>query len=328
MLLIIIVVVIVLYLIIHQKETFVGQVCPGVTDKFNLFSNTLVLGTRLNSCDALKSGNYILAQSSIGALLLFNKISGTVIWRSTPNTTGHSGPFYTMLSSRGLITYDSKNLPVWSVPLFGSIKRLTLRDDGILQIINSSGYALWSTPAPSLTSPPISVSLPAPIASTPVASPSVASTPVSLPAPVAPTTPIAPTVSQIPVAPTVNMGPMCVGGNASYNIVGESLRLSGELPQCSGISYNNFKLVQQSDGNLVVFDSSGNQRWSSNLSNRGVPPFKSTMKPDGNLCIYDSTGKMVWCSMTNDKNAAYVTIAGNGQLWYGFNDGIGGYFMG
>ncbi|PPF67725.1 curculin domain-containing protein [Rathayibacter sp. AY1E8] len=71
-----------------------------------------------------------------------------------------------------------------------------------------------------------------------------------------------------------------------------------------------FKLVFQSDGNLVAYNSSSNAIWSSGTQGTGV---RLAMQKDGNAVIYSSTNQAVWLTDTNEPGAT-LSFQDDGNL--------------
>ena len=59
-----------------------------------------------------------------------------------------------------------------------------------------------------------------------------------------------------------------------------------------------YKLVMQSDNNLVIYDGFGTATWASNTYKKGTVGAKLYMQSDGNLVIYDGDTKPIWDSGT------------------------------
>lgn len=76
----------------------------------------------------------------------------------------------------------------------------------------------------------------------------------------------------------------------------------------SGVSY----AALNSNGDLALFDSQGNQLWSLGVSGAST----ATVQSDGNFCLNNSSGGVVWCSHTGGQivNAGSVLDAG-GDLY-------------
>jgi len=58
-------------------------------------------------------------------------------------------------------------------------------------------------------------------------------------------------------------------------------------------------LVNQNDGNLVLYNSSGKPLWASNTNGKG--PSLLIMQNDGNLVLYNSSGVATWNTATEGK---------------------------
>ena len=62
-----------------------------------------------------------------------------------------------------------------------------------------------------------------------------------------------------------------------------------------------YKLVGQTDGNLVIYDSAGTAKWSSGTYGKGVAPYVLTLQSTGNLQWSDSAGTIIWSTNTGGK---------------------------
>jgi hypothetical protein len=76
-------------------------------------------------------------------------------------------------------------------------------------------------------------------------------------------------------------------------------------------SNGNYKLVMQSDGNLVLY-SINRALWASNTA--GKPATKVVMQGDGNLVIYDAQNKAYWASGTAGKGTSTLAMQSDGNL--------------
>ena len=72
-------------------------------------------------------------------------------------------------------------------------------------------------------------------------------------------------------------------------------------------SFNDVKLVMQTDGNLVIYNSSGNPDWSSRTF--GNLNAKLCSQRDGNLVIYTSDNKPIWASGTNTGKPSKILLS-------------------
>lgn len=86
------------------------------------------------------------------------------------------------------------------------------------------------------------------------------------------------------------------------NITSQTLNsCTGQCKESLVATNNVCKVITQTDGNLVIYDSTNKPVWASNTSGKGVGPYKSVMQSDGNYVLYDSTGKPLWASNTYQK---------------------------
>eukprot|EP01133_Synstelium_polycarpum_P012471 gene12471-14630_t len=93
------------------------------------------------------------------------------------------------------------------------------------------------------------------------------------------------------------------------------------------ITSNNFYLVMQQDGNLVLYRGNSflpqHAAWASNTCGKPHGPFTLTMQHDGNLVVYDSHRHPTWASCTNGKghgnHTAVVTYSGSLEVLDGHN---------
>ncbi|MFD1931112.1 hypothetical protein ACFSKW_06425 [Nonomuraea mangrovi] len=88
---------------------------------------------------------------------------------------------------------------------------------------------------------------------------------------------------------------------------GESLKPSESVKSDNG----QYKLIQQAQGNLVLYGPGGNALWSSPAS--GSPAY-ATMQREGNLVIYNALNKPLWSTNTAGNAGAYLTVQDDGNL--------------
>ena len=74
-----------------------------------------------------------------------------------------------------------------------------------------------------------------------------------------------------------------------------------------------YHLTMQGDGNLVLYDSNNNSKWSSGTAGSGL---YVTMQGDGNLVIYDNATPRAsyWASNTSGVSHAYLSLGDDGSL--------------
>ncbi|MCC5613577.1 hypothetical protein LC605_00490 [Nostoc sp. CHAB 5836] len=98
---------------------------------------------------------------------------------------------------------------------------------------------------------------------------------------------------------------------------GTSVLYTGEYLFASQNQYlispnNQYKAIQQSDGNFVLYDYS-TPLWASNTYNR--PVNYTVMQTDCNLVSYDYSGKPLWASNTNGRGySCRLQVQDDGNL--------------
>jgi hypothetical protein len=73
-----------------------------------------------------------------------------------------------------------------------------------------------------------------------------------------------------------------------------------------------FSLVLQDDGNLVLYDASGEAVWASGTAGQDIA--RATMQQDGNLVLYSPGGAAAWASDTYENDGAYLVIQDDRNL--------------
>jgi hypothetical protein len=89
---------------------------------------------------------------------------------------------------------------------------------------------------------------------------------------------------------------------------GRKLLVNQELVSRDG----NFRLVMQSDGNLVEYRSDGNVPFSSDTCGRSVA--HAIMQTDGNFVIYSPGGEAIWATNTPGHRGAYLVLQNDGNI--------------
>ena len=74
----------------------------------------------------------------------------------------------------------------------------------------------------------------------------------------------------------------------------------------------NYKLIFQTDGNLVVYNPSGKAVWDSKTNNKNGKIL--AMQSDGNLVIYTSSYKAIWSSKTHGHSGSTLAIQDDGNV--------------
>ncbi|GAA2842748.1 hypothetical protein GCM10020220_034780 [Nonomuraea rubra] len=110
------------------------------------------------------------------------------------------------------------------------------------------------------------------------------------------------------LAGPVALTAMAQPGNAAVAVAADDRLTPGEW-LLSGQSLTSvggrFKLVQQSQGNLVFYDGT-KALWTSPTA--GNPGAKATMQKEGNLVIYSASNKALWSTPTAGNPGAYLLL--------------------
>jgi len=78
------------------------------------------------------------------------------------------------------------------------------------------------------------------------------------------------------------------------------------------VSPEAYRLRMLTDGNLALFDGSGNELWSTKTY--GHPGAYALMQTNGDLVVYDSTGHALWSSGTGDDPGSHLDMLGDGNI--------------
>ena len=65
-----------------------------------------------------------------------------------------------------------------------------------------------------------------------------------------------------------------------------------------------YRLIMQTDGNLVMYRNDGAVRWHTHTHGKGCPPYQLVMQGDNNLVVYAYGWKATWHTHTHSKGAA------------------------
>ena len=109
-----------------------------------------------------------------------------------------------------------------------------------------------------------------------------------------------------------NVGvPMLISGNKKFRLL---LQKNGTLsaysdhgdiffqtPKLTTSDVGPYNMVMQSDGNLVIYDSSTPMQavWNTGTNGKGVAPYTLIIQDDRNIVVYDSKMTPLWSSTTN-----------------------------
>ena len=240
-----------------------------------------------------RNRKYKLIGQSDGNLVIY-KITPSgesAIWAS--NTNNGPGNYNFIFRDDGILWIFNSNKVIWASNSAGwGANKLVLRDDGNLIIYapyGSGGYreVWWSgsgqsedEPKPNLLPPPF-VFVPPPL---------------KFNAGLKNDTPCQ--AVSAPNAPS---------DTANFNRTFQD----APLTSCSG----QYKLIGQSDGNLVIYKvtpSGESPIWASNTNN-GAGSYNFIFQSDGNLVIYNSN-KPIWASNSNGKGGNRLVMQNDGNL--------------
>ena len=89
---------------------------------------------------------------------------------------------------------------------------------------------------------------------------------------------------------------------------GQSLHPEQSLPSDN----KQYKLILQSDGNVVLYNQQSQAIWATNT--RGIQPRELIMQTDGNLVLYGTNGFPKWASNTYNNPGAFLNVQDDGNL--------------
>jgi len=117
----------------------------------------------------------------------------------------------------------------------------------------------------------------------------------------------APTAATAPT-PETPVTPVTPPSGCGVMVPNQALGADQSVSSCDG----RFSLVQQSDGNLVLYQAGGKALWSTQTN--GSAGEVTVMQEDGNLVVYAPGGKPVWSSGTSGHPGAWLVIRDDGAL--------------
>lgn len=74
-----------------------------------------------------------------------------------------------------------------------------------------------------------------------------------------------------------------------------------------------YKLILQSDGNVVLYNQQSQAIWATNTKGL-IQPREFIMQTDGNLVLYDTNGSPKWASNTYNNLGAFLNVQNDGNL--------------
>lgn len=77
------------------------------------------------------------------------------------------------------------------------------------------------------------------------------------------------------------------------------------------VSNGDSTLMMRSNGDFLLTDGRGIVRWSAHTAGTG---YDAVFQGDGNLAVYDSSGNPAWTSRTDGHNGAVLVLRADGNL--------------
>jgi hypothetical protein len=84
------------------------------------------------------------------------------------------------------------------------------------------------------------------------------------------------------------------------------------------VTCTNYRLELQSDGNFVLYNTSGKPIWATGTEGRGA---KLNVQADGNVVLYDASNRALWATDTNPNSGIIFAIQTDGNLVVYRSDG-------
>ncbi len=116
----------------------------------------------------------------------------------------------------------------------------------------------------------------------------------------------------------------CVGPTSEYSFIGNRITPGSTIGTCQGLKSANdaYMLVQQSDGNLVMYNTKTNKPiWAHNIQN-GIPlaqysaklPNHTIYQSDYNFATYNAGGDLIWEAGLANKTSTDLVMQEDGNL--------------
>ena len=87
------------------------------------------------------------------------------------------------------------------------------------------------------------------------------------------------------------------------------------LDACQGLQTTLYKLVMQSDGNLVLYNkTTGATMWATNTVRTGANSYRFSFQTDGNAVVYDKNNSVLWASGSTGKNGNKFVVQADGNM--------------
>lgn len=118
----------------------------------------------------------------------------------------------------------------------------------------------------------------------------------------------------------VVVGLVLVPAGGARAATGPVLTAGQELRSGESVTAGEYRLVMQTDGNLVMYAAGGRVRWHS--WSFGNPGARAVMQGDGNFVVYSSAGSPLWHSRTWNNPGSRTVVQPDGNLVVYRSDGF------
>lgn len=254
-----------------------------------------------NSGTAGKNGQRLVLQADGNLVLLSN--TGAVVWSS--KTNGMKGRQLRLLDDGNLVLNTASQTPVWAShtvqPASASDTTkpvITLAGSSSISVSQGSAFVDTSAMASDDRDGDLSAKI-------------VVSGGVN---------------TALPGSYALSYNVKDAAGNAAtavtrfVTVQGAATLVAGSLPAGQSLTTNQsllslnggYKLILQTDGNLVLYNASNAVRWSSGTTGKGG--VRLSMQGDGNLVLYTAANAPVWVSNTAGKGGTRLVLSDLGNL--------------
>jgi hypothetical protein len=262
------------------------------------------------------NGTYTLIIQSDGNLVLYDG-SSTNIWQSNTTDKG-TAPYKAVMESTGnFVVYDKNNTNLWSTGTSTANSKLTLDNNGLIKILDSTNKLLWVSNCGSLVTGPFTanclkqwwsgVGCTTDITQNTNYSSWLASTQYQ--------SVLQGTFNQLMSTRDETSSQACYGKSVYDQYKMNTLDSGKQLKRGQSIwSLSNvYKLTLTTTGRLVLYDGTLNEKWSNTTVAGSSSSYTLNMLASGNLTLLDASGNLVFQSGTSVPGS-YLTVDNNGFI--------------
>jgi len=318
------------------EKLFPGEQLFSATNKYRLVlqkdGNLVEYDSHgINTWSSRTNGSLVadLAMQGDGNLVLYD-INGTSIWRTT--TQGMGATHLTIQDDGNIVLYTSSNAPVWSIrngtysfpsDLYMNSSlgvgqqllspahhfRLILQTDGNLVLYDQNNNAKWSSGTTGQSAAYLTVQGNSNVALINTSgniiwsagSQGMGGNHISL----------QDDGNLVEYSGSNVASWSTAGGLASFpsNLGAGQYLYAGQQLLSPGHQY---RLILQTDGNLVMYNQNNQSVWSSGTNGRAAADL--VLQGDSNLVLYDTSGNAIWSSSTTGMGGNHVSLQDDGNL--------------